>query len=392
MREFSENQRSPSDFRFVGRFVLLMAAIVLATSFASALAAEDDKPRMWVDRQGRDIKARFIRVHDGNAVLKRGNRSQQIPLRDLSDADQKYIADKLIADDLARKAKKGEGYRTWTDRDGDRLNAKLGELLDGDVTLLDGEKAQSVPFKKLAPGDQEFVRLQIADEEAAGLPASSSVSPTAEERVWTNTAGEETHATLVRYSNREIILYRAGEYIAVRWATLSKADQEFVRAQLAEFEEEAMLPRIYVPRVASAAPIPGQPNRTPLNPEALRRARERQEQLRREREEVMAQVARADARNGKAMRLKRERDYAKHVAQQEADLNRPRPEVEQLAIGPSTHQKCMRCRQYYKGDYCPECPRHPYAHLWKYFLGCMLLAAVGVGTFAVIWYKINFFR
>jgi len=52
-------------------------------------------PRTWTDSQGRTIRAEFVRVYRGNVVLLRGNRVLTVPLGNLSQQDQQYVAQQL---------------------------------------------------------------------------------------------------------------------------------------------------------------------------------------------------------------------------------------------------------------------------------------------------------
>ena len=75
--------------------------------------AEDDQPnaqvkqlgkmerdRTWHDSRGKTIKAKFVRVHDGNVILKQGVRIQKIPFDKFAANDQETIKQLLQEDGL----------------------------------------------------------------------------------------------------------------------------------------------------------------------------------------------------------------------------------------------------------------------------------------------------
>jgi O-glycosyl hydrolase len=79
------------------RFCLV--ALILTLTVAWDAAA-----RTWTDKQGRTIEAEFVRVAQGKVVLSRGGKVVTVPLADLSDADQKFIASKTGTDPTSAAA------------------------------------------------------------------------------------------------------------------------------------------------------------------------------------------------------------------------------------------------------------------------------------------------
>lgn len=51
--------------------------------------------RIWTDVQGRQIKAKFVRINGRNVVLSRAGRISMVPYSNLSQADQDYVAELL---------------------------------------------------------------------------------------------------------------------------------------------------------------------------------------------------------------------------------------------------------------------------------------------------------
>ncbi len=69
--------------------------------------ADDDKPtrrsrrsdlfdyRQWTDKQGNEIKAKFVRMHEGQVVLLQGRTAHKVSFYDLGDEDQVYLRGEL---------------------------------------------------------------------------------------------------------------------------------------------------------------------------------------------------------------------------------------------------------------------------------------------------------
>lgn len=53
--------------------------------------------RTWTDVQGNKIRAKFVRIHEGNVVLKQGLKTVPCPIEKLSDDDQNYLRTLLEA-------------------------------------------------------------------------------------------------------------------------------------------------------------------------------------------------------------------------------------------------------------------------------------------------------
>jgi hypothetical protein len=67
-----------------------------ATAGATAAAADLRKTRKWT-RQGKQFSARFVRFHDGKAILMQGNKPVDVPFGDLSQSDQAYLKEQFEA-------------------------------------------------------------------------------------------------------------------------------------------------------------------------------------------------------------------------------------------------------------------------------------------------------
>ncbi len=53
--------------------------------------------RQWTDSQGMQIRAKYLRMHEGHAIIKQGAKVHKVSFYDLSEADQAYLREKLAA-------------------------------------------------------------------------------------------------------------------------------------------------------------------------------------------------------------------------------------------------------------------------------------------------------
>ncbi|UUO04847.1 SHD1 domain-containing protein [Blastopirellula sp. J2-11] len=169
--------------------------------------------RIWVDSEGRSVDAEFVSYDaSGEVTLRRNDNGKTIKVAfsKFSDDDQRRIKDlrdkttktegnpftaKPITPDTfqsnpfasAASPSDGEGMqdkqkellpgekdaseaearrelartRYWTDNQGNRIKAKFVRIFEGNVILLQGNKAQSVDFYKLSDMDQRFLHDQM---------------------------------------------------------------------------------------------------------------------------------------------------------------------------------------------------------------------------------------
>jgi hypothetical protein len=64
---------------------------------AATAESELKRNRKWTDRRGKQVNARFVRFHDGKAILMQGNKPVDVPFGDLSDADQAFLKERYEA-------------------------------------------------------------------------------------------------------------------------------------------------------------------------------------------------------------------------------------------------------------------------------------------------------
>lgn len=172
--------------RAPGGLVLVLIVFVLA----SAVRAQER--RTWTDRRGQSVEARFARLIDGDVVLTRGSRPVRVPFRDLIPEDQEYLRDYLTARgqghrlppptplsplqppvsgrlpgvgglrDSGEPAE--EQVRTWTDANGNQVEARLAGMRDGLVVLESEGTERSFPLDNFSPGDRHYIRRQMGLE------------------------------------------------------------------------------------------------------------------------------------------------------------------------------------------------------------------------------------
>ena len=66
-----------------------------ASSPEAAKRPNATEQRMWMDAQGKQVKAKFVRMNGQNVVLSRSGRVSTVPYYNLSQADQDYVAELL---------------------------------------------------------------------------------------------------------------------------------------------------------------------------------------------------------------------------------------------------------------------------------------------------------
>jgi hypothetical protein len=192
----------------VRQFIWLLVCLVTLTQ----LSAEE--VRTWTDVNGRKMQAQFIREVDGDVTFIKDGKLITFPLDQLSDDDQKHIREaetgkkveepttpagaprKEISADTSLtpadigsmseskarliKERTDADNRTWRDYRGRQTVGKFVRMHQGNVVVLSGARAVSIPFDSLSRPDQEYLReLLTARGEASQLPFSPSAEPNA---------------------------------------------------------------------------------------------------------------------------------------------------------------------------------------------------------------------
>lgn len=148
----------------------LLLVVVIVFIAASALA------RTWTDNQENQIRAKFIRVFDGNVILQKGIKVIKVPFEDLCAEDQEYVRKQLEAKGKANllppktppddsSTDKGDEImlaepgpeRIWTNNQGKKIQAQLVGVKGNNAVLLYKGREVSVPLEQLSPEDQRYV-------------------------------------------------------------------------------------------------------------------------------------------------------------------------------------------------------------------------------------------
>ncbi len=174
----------------MNRSRLVLVAVLMA-SLASAAWG-----RTWTDNQGNQIKAKFVRVHEGNVVLSMGRRVITVPFGNFSREDRNYIREQLKA--------KGQEHLVPQESQTDGLLPGL-------------ERVGSA-------GDEEGP----ASDAGSGQPASGA----GEIRTWTDVRGRTIKARFVGVSGGLVVLLKDGQRVSYPWAGFSPMDRQYVRDQL----------------------------------------------------------------------------------------------------------------------------------------------------------------
>jgi hypothetical protein len=140
------------------RLCLATALILLPTLVHAG------ESRSWTDRQGRQIEAEFVRVFNGTAILKQGTRILSVPLNNLSEADQAFVNNdgeappEEVAQPTPLDAPTAPEKRTWTDLNGNQIEATFVRLHASQVVLEAGGRVKSLDIEKFTDDDHAYVK------------------------------------------------------------------------------------------------------------------------------------------------------------------------------------------------------------------------------------------
>ena len=101
------------------RFPNTLLRMGCLTTLITLLASASAYARIWTDSQGRKVNGTFVRVFQGNVVLKVGVKTLSVPFESLSAEDQEYLRKDLEA--------KGKGDLLPTPRASARLGGTQGK-------------------------------------------------------------------------------------------------------------------------------------------------------------------------------------------------------------------------------------------------------------------------
>ena len=154
---------------------ILSGALVLLLFCASSADA-----RKWTDVAGNQISADYVRVHEGEVVLRQGSRLIRCPYDKFSDLDKAFIREQMEADRTKTKRRAGisqisgpvaeetEGdareLRTWHDAQGRKILAQYAGFSLGRIELLKEGRRVSYPFTSFSLEDQIYVAQILTAE------------------------------------------------------------------------------------------------------------------------------------------------------------------------------------------------------------------------------------
>jgi len=180
-----------------------------------------------------------------------------------------------------------EKVRTWTDKGGKTLEAKMLFLTPDDKIVLESDgQSYSISINRFSDEDQEYARgfeerKNAGDQPSPGTRRSrdnDKRKDLEETRVWTDTHGMEIKAKYIRMHEGHVVLLQGKTGHKVPFYVLSAEDQEYLREALVERGEDdkiwtreqliAEFPLQYGPGGSSPLPAAPTPVVTP-SPNAL---------------------------------------------------------------------------------------------------------------------------
>ena len=143
--------------------------------------------------------------------------------------------------------------RTWTDSNGKKWEGDFVRVLRGKVLISVAGRNIPVPFGRLSPADQDFVR-DILEKQGLGSqlpprknppqsgtaaqpntsdtpekrPATEEKPKLGEERSWTDKQGRTIQARLIGMDGEKVVLQVKGKPLPYPFDGFSAADQEYV--------------------------------------------------------------------------------------------------------------------------------------------------------------------
>ncbi len=156
------------------RILLWALAVVFALpSFANA--------RKWVDVAGNQISADYVRVHEGEVILRQGARIIKCPYDKFSELDKAYLRDQMEAERKKSRGRTGinqiggpvapdetdgdaRELRTWQDLQGRKILAQYTGFSGGRIELLKEGRRVSYPYVGFSAADQSYVAQILISE------------------------------------------------------------------------------------------------------------------------------------------------------------------------------------------------------------------------------------
>ena len=166
----------------MNRRILLFAWGILLALSSHAEA------RKWTDVAGNQISADYVRIHEGEVVLRQGNRVLKCPYDQFSELDKAYIRQQMEAEREKENRRVGLSQiggpvaseaadngalelRTWQDIHGNKILAQYTGFIGGRVELLKDGTRVSYRYESFSPGDQVYVaQILIGEGRAEEIP------------------------------------------------------------------------------------------------------------------------------------------------------------------------------------------------------------------------------
>ncbi len=162
--------------------------ILLFAWCASLVVASLAEARKWTDMSGNQINAEYVRIHEGEVLLKQGTRLIRCPYDQFSELDKAYIRDQMDAERNTSKRRTGlnqiggpvapdatddgaRELRTWHDIQGNKILAQYAGFSLGRVELLKDGRRVSYSYGAFGYADQAYVaQILIAEGRADEIP------------------------------------------------------------------------------------------------------------------------------------------------------------------------------------------------------------------------------
>ena len=149
--------------------------------------------RIWTGKNGRQIEGKFIRVTQGNVIIRSRNRTWNVPAAILSRSDHEFLRFQLLSKEKKTRLLEeinSHEMRVWTMRNGQQLSGVFFRFFEGHVTIYHEEDFHAISYEYLLGKDQDYVRTLLEakglDELLAAVDDSTAVDDTTVED------GEET--------------------------------------------------------------------------------------------------------------------------------------------------------------------------------------------------------
>jgi len=155
-------------------FLIALAFFIAMPSLAEA--------RKWTDLAGNQISADYVRVHEGEVILRQGTHIIRCPYDKFSDLDKAYIREQMEAEQDKSKRRTGirqiggpvapengedddaRELRTWHDTQGRKILAQYTGFTGGLVELIKDGKRVAYPYSAFSAVDQSYIAQILISE------------------------------------------------------------------------------------------------------------------------------------------------------------------------------------------------------------------------------------